>query len=317
MANRAYTIRVFVPDGDPQGIRVLDRMSWTGRGVFFPRKMWEKARARNELKGPGVYILFGPRPDQTAESDVPIEPKRQLYVGEGDVVDRINLHALDPKKEFWEWAIVFVSTNGSLNKAHVEWLEHKLAKRADDIGACHRVGNRPGEPVLSESEMAEVDAFLNEILQMLPLVGLTEFERPHAINPLVASLHPKAPMPSGAVELDFLEDTLIVPAKTQGFNDVFLGQDCWYAIRISAARLDKIKWIAAYQTAPEKAVTHVAPVKLIEPYGDTGKYKVIFASKAHPIGPIPFGDAPQGSMQGIRYAMLSKLKSAKKLSDVF
>jgi hypothetical protein len=29
----AYTIRIFVADGDPEGVRVIDRMNWTGTGT--------------------------------------------------------------------------------------------------------------------------------------------------------------------------------------------------------------------------------------------------------------------------------------------
>lgn len=56
--------------------------------------------------------------------------------------------------------------------------------------------------------------------------------------------------------------------------------------------LDKLKYIAVYQTQPVSAITHYAPVERIEPYGEHGKYKVIFSEKAKPIGPVPFGDAP-------------------------
>lgn len=80
--------------------------------------------------------------------------------------------------------------------------------------------------------------------------------------------------------------------------------------------LDKIKYIAAYQTQPVSAITHYAPVERIEPYGEEGKYKLIFSEKAKPIGPLPFGDAPQGSMQGPRYTSFAKLQTAKKLSDL-
>jgi hypothetical protein len=65
--------------------------------------------------------------------------------------------------------------------------------------------------------------------------------------------------------------------------------------------LDKIKYIVGYQTAPISAITHYAPIDRIEPYGESGKYKVIFSENAKTIGPIPFGDAPQGTMQGQRY----------------
>ena len=79
--------------------------------------------------------------------------------------------------------------------------------------------------------------------------------------------------------------------------------------------LDKIKYIAAYQTLPVSAITHYAPVDRIEPYGESGKHKLIFSEKAEPLGPIPYGDAPPGAMQGPRYTTFSRLKSAKKLTD--
>ena len=35
-----FTIRIFVPDGDPEGVRIIDRMNWTGTGIAFPRGSW-------------------------------------------------------------------------------------------------------------------------------------------------------------------------------------------------------------------------------------------------------------------------------------
>jgi hypothetical protein len=80
--------------------------------------------------------------------------------------------------------------------------------------------------------------------------------------------------------------------------------------------LEKIKYIAAYQTAPVSAITHYAPVNRIEPYGEGGKYKLVFSMKARAIMPIPFGDAPQGAMQGPRYTTFTQLMAAKKLTDL-
>ncbi|WP_340124230.1 hypothetical protein [Methylobacter svalbardensis] len=111
-------------------------------------------------------------------------------------------------------------------------------------------------------------------------------------------------------------DTIIVPAQKEGFKQHFLTADDWFAVRISGGMLDKIKYIAAYQTAPVSAITHFAPVDRIEPYGEGGKYKLIFSEKASTIRPIIFGDAPQGAMQGPRYTRLAKLKKATKLSDL-
>jgi hypothetical protein len=107
-----------------------------------------------------------------------------------------------------------------------------------------------------------------------------------------------------------------VPAQKDGFEKVFLGEGCWYSIRIAGGMLEKIKYIAAYQTQPMSAITHYAPVSRIEPYGEGGKYKVIFSEKAKKIGPIPFDGAPTGAMQGPRYTSFAKLQRATKLADL-
>jgi hypothetical protein len=57
-------------------------------------------------------------------------------------------------------------------------------------------------------------------------------------------------------------------------------------------------------------------VASIELYGDNGKYQLLFSEPAKPIGPIPLGKAPSGAMQGPRYTTLSKLQTAKTVSDI-
>jgi hypothetical protein len=108
-----------------------------------------------------------------------------------------------------------------------------------------------------------------------------------------------------------------VPAQKEGFERVFLGEHAWYAIRISGGILSRIKYIAAYQSAPVRAITHYAPVKQIETYGDEGKYRLVFSEPAKAIDPIPFADATPRAMQGPRYTGFKKLMAAKKVSDLF
>ena len=113
-------------------------------------------------------------------------------------------------------------------------------------------------------------------------------------------------------------DTIVVPALEEGFREVFLGENCWHAIRISSAMVERIKWIAAYQTAPVSAITHVAPVDRIERFKRTSKYIVHFAEPAHEIAPITF---PKGRrdliVQSPRYTSFRRLSKAKTLSGIF
>jgi len=296
-----FTIRIFVSDGDPEGVRIIDRMNWTGLGIVFPRAKWADARKRPEFAKTGIYILVGYKAE---DDDLPT-----IYIGQADGVgNRIESHI--QKKDFWDWGIVFVSASGGLNRAHVTWLEYALVQRANDTKRCHLDnGNAPQEPAMTEAEKADTKGFLKEILQILPLVGLRAFEYPKAITPKASGETSHSPS-------EPVLDTVIVPAQKEGFEEHFLKEGDWYAIRISGGMLDKIKYIAAYQTAPVSAVTHYAPVERIEAYGESGKYRVVFAEPAKEISPIPFADAPTGAMQGPRYTSFEKLQTAQKLADL-
>jgi hypothetical protein len=46
----------------------------------------------------------------------------------------------------------------------------------------------------------------------------------------------------------------VVPAQKEGFVQVFVGENAWYAIRISGGMIQKIKYIAAYQSQPVSAM---------------------------------------------------------------
>lgn len=307
MTSGAFTIRIYVPDGDPEGVRIVDRLASTGLALAFSRTHWARIRLWPEFERAGIYILSGyARPD----ADLPT-----LYIGQGDGVrGRLDSHA--ENKDFWDWAFIFVtkSPDGGLNRAHITWLEHRLIVTAKEASRSFLDNNQtPGEPTLSPQDKADTAIFLQEILQVLPLVGLRAFERPAAIVAPDASISNSPPARTGAGELD----TVVVPAQQPGFGDVFLGQNAWWAIRIGGGMLPKIKFIAANQTQPVSAVTHVAPVKSIEPYGEDGKYKLLFSEPAHSIGPIPFADAPSGAMQGPRYTTFSRLQTAKKVADLF
>ena len=113
-------------------------------------------------------------------------------------------------------------------------------------------------------------------------------------------------------------DIIVVPAQEEGFQSAFIESNAWWQIRISVSMLDKIKYIAAYRTAPVSAITHVAEVDRIERYKDTNKYILYFKESAKAIPHIELdkdkkGVAPQAS----RYTNYARLMSATKLSEVF
>ncbi len=118
-----------------------------------------------------------------------------------------------------------------------------------------------------------------------------------------------------AEDVDTL-DTIIVPAMEDGFNEAFIGDNCWYAVRISAPMLNRIKYIAAYQVAPISAITHYASVERIEKYKDTGKYILYFKDKPKKIEKIPLGDNKM-AVRSCRYTNLQKMLSIDTVSNLW
>jgi hypothetical protein len=163
-----FSLRIFVADGDPDGLRVVERSNWIGKALMFPRALLPRVKGRSELSQTGVYLLLGPREDGEGE---------MLYVGEGDPI-RPRLESHYAKKDYWTRAVCFVAGAGQLNKAHVQLLEAQLIALA---AAAKRLpldnANTPAEPTLSEADRADMQVFLQNMLGMLPVLGVHAFEQ--------------------------------------------------------------------------------------------------------------------------------------------
>lgn len=165
--------------------------------------------------------------------------------------------------------------------------------------------NDQSTPSMASVNRARAQAFLEDMLLILPLLGIRAFTKPSADR-----------QEDDEVQSDGGFDTIVVPAREEGFKQRFLGEDCWFAIRINKKHISKIKYIAAYQVAPVGAITHYAEVKKITPYGDTGKYMLTFKEAAHKLGPIQRGESSI-NMQSPRYAQLRRIIEASGLDDIW
>ena len=169
MAGR--TIRIFLVDGAPQGMRTAEIINWSGLALVCPRTDLSKLARRDEVRRAGVYILVGP--SEAVGSSL------KLYVGEADDVwARLQSHA---GKDFWTWVVLFVSKDLNLTKAHVRWLEAKLVQ---EVKTAKRVevenGVEPSGGHLPEADAADMETFLENIRLLLPVLG---------IDVLAADLH--------------------------------------------------------------------------------------------------------------------------------
>jgi len=168
------SVQIFLPAGSTDGIWVVQKSNWTGVGLVIPRSHFTDARQRQELQGSGVYVLVG-----DAEGEAFSE---RIYVGESDELKkRLDSHMRS--KDFWSRAIVFAAKDSSLNKAHVKQLEFRLIELAKSAGRTEVENSNVGTPTaLAEADQAMLDGFLEEMLTLYPVMGLSAFEVPRSVD---------------------------------------------------------------------------------------------------------------------------------------
>jgi hypothetical protein len=153
------TIKLFLPHGDAKSLRTAEIMNWTGFAVAAPRTELDDLVQREELDKSGVYILTGTDP---------LSGSPRAYIGEAEVIrDRLKQH----KTREWISAIVFVSKDENLTKAHVRYLESRLLAEAGQAGKFILEQNQAGGSKLPESDRADMEVFLSHIRQLLPVLG--------------------------------------------------------------------------------------------------------------------------------------------------
>jgi hypothetical protein len=161
---QAATIKLFLVHGRPNGLRTAELSNWSGKAVAAPRTEISELLKREELLSPGFYLLTGVDPDSG---------DRAIYIGEAEnVANRLKGHA---SKDFWNAVTVFVSKDENLTKAHIRYLEGALIERANSNSSSVVVNAMSSGSRLPESDAAEMEVFLEKCLQLLPVLGIPDF----------------------------------------------------------------------------------------------------------------------------------------------
>lgn len=151
------TIKLFLPNGDAQSLRVAEISNWNGKALAAPRTELDAFFKRDELDKPGVYLLLG------ANAAKPF-----AYIGEAEVVrDRLRQH----NGRDWVQAMVFVSQGENLTKAHTRYLEGRLIAEASKVGRYSVTNAVASGAKLPESDRQDMEVFLARMRQLLPVLG--------------------------------------------------------------------------------------------------------------------------------------------------
>ena len=144
------TIQIFLPGGDPRGIRVAEITTRIVQVIEVPRSLLPVFLKMPESDQVALYFLFGEDEDDT---------NLKVYIGQtGDLRARIVKH--NKEKDFWERALVLISRTNSLTQTHALFLEwhclqasRKAGRYADENGNS---GCKPHTPAPLEADCYEI-----------------------------------------------------------------------------------------------------------------------------------------------------------------
>jgi hypothetical protein len=160
------TIKLFLTDGDPNGLVVAELQQWTGIALSCPRTKLGKLSQRDEAKKPGVYILIG----QSPETELPI-----AYIGEAENVGkRMGTHSR--QLDFWDRICFFTQKDDNLTKGHVRYLEARMiqvAQQSKRMSLENKDKPNPEAIPLPESDIADMEYFLKQMQMLLPVLGVS------------------------------------------------------------------------------------------------------------------------------------------------
>lgn len=151
MNRSAKTIQIFLPSGDPRGIRVADITTRIVRMIDVPRALLSDFLEMPEARQVGVYFLVG-------EPATSADPR--LYIGQSGAGVGGRLVQQDAAKEYWNRALVLISLTNSITQTHALFLEWHCLKEAADI--CRyslengTVGSKPHTPQPLEADCLEI-----------------------------------------------------------------------------------------------------------------------------------------------------------------
>ncbi len=149
MNTTAKTIQIFLPAGDPRGIRVAEITTRIVRTIEVPRSLLGEFLKMPEANQVALYFLFGEADDS--------EPR--VYIGQtGDLRARLNHH--NSKKDFWERALVVVSLTNNLTQTHAVFLEWYCLKACREAGRYRdengNAASQPHTPPPLEADCLEI-----------------------------------------------------------------------------------------------------------------------------------------------------------------
>ena len=162
------TIQIFLPDGNPRGIKIAEITSRTVQAILSPRASLGLAGKRTELSNVGIYYLIGQGDEDT---------KSVVYIGEAEnCKKRLSQH--NRSKDFWSTSISIISKTQQFTKSHIKYLEWLSIAEANKSGRfLVENGTTPQKPYITESTEADLIDNFDTIRILVSTLGYPLFEQ--------------------------------------------------------------------------------------------------------------------------------------------
>lgn len=171
---RPQTIQIYLPFGDPQGLRVAEITTRVVQVFDVPRSEIAAFFEMPESDQVAVYYLFG---DETEDRRI------QCYVGQTNSCrQRFKEHL--KTKAFWSRALVAVSRTNTKTDTHARYLEWKSIRQGIEAGRYAldngNAGSRPHTPAPLQAECEEI---FDTISTLLATLGFPLFQPLATVDP--------------------------------------------------------------------------------------------------------------------------------------
>ncbi len=171
MLHKPLSIRIFLFDGIPNGVRTAEIIMSTIEAIAFPRSLLGRVRSEVNLSRPGGYLLAG--------EDINYTGRMIGYIGETeDLARRLLRHYNDPNREFWTDTVVFTSKDENLTKAHVRYIEAELIR----IAGKNHTWHQPNQQIPSSAgrlpiaDQVAMDEFIHQARTLAGTLGFHIFK---------------------------------------------------------------------------------------------------------------------------------------------
>ena len=147
---RPQTIQIFLPAGNPRGMRVAEITTRVVRVIEVPRSQLAEFIKTPEAQQVGVYFLMG----ELSEAGLP-----RVYIGQsGNVGNRLVQH--NQNKDFWNRALVVISPSNRMTQTHALFLEWFAISEASKAGRYSlengNTGSQPYTPAPLQADCHEI-----------------------------------------------------------------------------------------------------------------------------------------------------------------